>query len=1216
MSSDYSPYQEALFQFNENVYLCAGAGSGKTSALVKMYLSLISGTSSFNEPIPLEQIVAITFTEKAAAEMKRRVREALEQRLVECSGKGIWEERLRKLERAQIKTIHSFCAGILREHAVEASIDPLCGILNDHEATGALEEIIHRVVVDGLDGKDSLVHRLVYHYGFSGGVQRGGLKDLLRRIGQEVDSAGMSGATLERLRRENSARAEQVLSSTISSVEKDLEWLLSLAQEKAMKKSKKYSTLEELQRHYQMVVGMEGAVLIEKAEALLRLKVYLSGRWPAMVSEVIQNLTQGFSVMREAYYQLQGDECVKGFQKTLEKVINCYRQWKADRGVVDFDDLQVKVRDLLKGNRKVRRELKNRFRVVMLDEFQDTNGIQKEIVYYLCEDLSGEAPVTGDDTYEDTITLHPKKLCIVGDPKQSIYQFRGADVTVFLEMQAALEEREIQGTRIFLKENFRSHKGIVEFANCFFNVLMKGGEESYEIDFTPDDHQEHQRPLHEEGPRVELITIARGEGSEEKRRVEASALSRRILEMVQPYSTVAVYEKTQGGEERRKAHPEFSDIALLFRRFTHIKLYEHELRRRNIPYYVVKGRGFFGCQEIKDMINFLTYLEGENDEVALVGILRSPLVGVSDETLYWLLRGVEKEKRPLPFMQLEESYVKVMNKINYVDNCKLKSFIRFFNGLKGKKDRLTYAELMEYVLKGTHYDAIMLTTFQGEQKVANIRKLIELSRSLSKRESGVLRDFIMHLSKLVEEDSIEPEAQTSLENANVVRLMTIHQAKGLEFPIVFLPDIGHTLRRGSDYIVFDESKGIALRCFDEHRDEYESTMVYREITEMRRKRDAAESKRLLYVAATRARDYLVLSGERPAGGERECWRTWLDQFLVLHPGYVHVVREEESGEIPLPQEQSLYLVDQGYQRLEEVKVTKGSEVEARADKILMQSCCSTPYPIEAFSLSATALSEYLVCPRRFYYLHYLGVDEKVMHRCEGNWSGCGTSHENVVTKLSSVERGILVHCVLEHINFKLTSHKKREQVDTLLRARGYSLERSDIAEVREGIVAFLESELGMALSHVRDEHLYKEIPFWLSVRGDSAPRTIILQGVMDLLFRDRSGVWTIVDYKYSAGEMLERERYSIQLLTYALSVAKQCKADTVKTLIQVIGGRGGSVEEYTYTKGELKDFEQKVIAHVQAIATIEHEGTLRREEAGRRSDCRDIKCVYGRVCTS
>ncbi len=1217
MGSYSSVNRESLFQFDGNICLCAGAGSGKTSALVNMYLALISGDTSFNEPVPIEQIVAITFTEKAAAEMKKRVRDAIEQKIFESEEKTFWEDRLRRLERAHIKTIHSFCAGILRENPVEAAIDPGFAILDDYEASEALEQIVHGIAMEGLESKKPVVERLIYDYGFSGYNQVSGLKDFLKRLCPEVYSSGLGWDKIDQMKEKNYQRAEKLLSSEMHSLEENMEKLIALIKQGAIKKStKSFSYIEELIRNYHNITNNRGDELVKRGGSLLELENCVKGNWPVAVREIKKNLEEIFALMKGAYYQLLSSEYLDGFQQMLKKVDQHYQNWKLQRGVLDFDDLQIKTRDILKHNRKIRKELKDRFKVIMLDEFQDTNGIQKEIVYYLSEDLGEESLLSEQDLYKDKISLHPKKLYIVGDPKQSIYRFRGADVTVFLDMQSELGREGAKGRSVSFSENFRSHKGIVEFSNRFFSYVMSGGKEGYEINFNHDDHQEYQRDLEDEGPRVELIKISRGEGSEQKRKIEASAISRRILEIVQPESSITVYERDGNGGEKRKPRPEFSDIAILFRRFTHIKLYERELRRRNIPYYVVKGRGFFGCQEIKDIVNFLKYLDGENDDVALVGILRSPLVGISDETLYWIFKGIKKGRRHFNIVDFSEKYIKVRSKISDVDVDKTSEFIDIFNRLKDKKDRLFPAELIERILSATHYDSIMLTTFQGEQKVANIRKLIELSRDFARKETGLLRDFITYLLKLVEEDAIEPEAQTSLENADVVKLMTIHQAKGLEFPVVFLPDMGHSLRQGFDRILFDESKGLALKLYQDSKGNFESTMVYKEITELHNKREYAESKRLFYVAATRARDYLVLSGEKPEKRSTECWRIWLDKFLEQQPQWVREVQEEDIGELSPPQGKSLYQFDQGYEKIREVKVEKNIDTEELTRKILQQSCFYKAFPVEEFCITVTALSEYMVCPQRFYYMQYLGIDERMVNYSDEGGKRVLKGQDKTIQKLSSLEKGNLVHFVLKYIEFQLDLDKKRKAIDKLFLSQGILSGSDEVEKLKRGITAFLSSDLGVVLSQMREEQIFREIPFMLKLEDEDSSFTVVVQGIIDLLYRDFEGVWTVVDYKYSAGREIDRERYKIQLMAYALSVAKRMKSDKVKVIIKVIEEGDVTPQEWRLEENDLKNFEQQIIAVTNEIAKRQVEGTSTLWTRRESRDCRYLDCVYQKRCNA
>jgi ATP-dependent helicase/nuclease subunit A len=1204
--------RESVFQFDQNTCLCAGAGSGKTSALVTMYCSLISGESSFGEPVPLERIVAITFTEKAAAEMKKRVRETLEHKLKEAQDQAIWKEHLRRLEWAPIKTIHSFCAGIIREFSLETGVDPAFTVLDDFEAQELLEQVIHEVVMKGLFQQDPIVSQLVYHYGFSRTHYVDGLKEFLQRLSRKVYASGLGWQQIHQMVEENHQQADAYFLKAVHAIIEDCENLSEVLYTGGIKQSAKcYADLETLVKSLQTLMDIwEGATLLERGDSLIALRHYIKGRWPNVVAPLKKNLESRLREVEMAYYQLLNREQLDGFQEVLKQVTWRYEQWKMKRGVLDFDDLQIKTRNVLRHDRTIREKLKERFKVIMVDEFQDTNQVQKEIVYYLSEENRSASPVSEDNA----IRLHPRKLYIVGDPKQSIYCFRGADVTVFLELQSELAGAKNGGKNLFLCENFRSHRGLISFFNSFFNFIMRDGKEHYEINFEEDDHQDYQRESADTGPCVELITVQGEKSRDQQRRREAIAVSKRILEVVQPGSDIVIYERDDGGREIPKAHPDFSDIAILFRRFTHIKLYERELRRREIPYYVVKGRGFFGCQEVKDILNFLKYLDGESDSVALVGLLRSPLVGISDETFYMLLRGIPRNDRPITVGMIKEQLSRVSSKLTQEDRHVLSLFLGIFSQLKNVKNRLAPAELIERIIEHAHYEAVLLTTFQGEQKVANVRKLIELARRFSKRETGLLRDFIAYLTELVERDLLEPEAQTTLENANVVKLMTIHQAKGLEFPLVFLPDMGHSIHQQSDRIVFDEEKGLAATYYRTSSESYEETLAHREIKELSQKKDHAESKRLLYVAVTRARDYLILSGERPARQGGVCWRKWLDQFLERNQELVRIVPDHTIGERSSPKRTSIYENDRGYQHLKRVSVKDSKKKEALIRPILKQSCFHSDFPTEKLRLSVTELSEYMVCPKRYYYRYGMGVEEGIVDTdsaCHGSPVWNSTQRKPMI---SSLDKGNVAHFILKHINFTGDLDQKRLEIDELLVRQGLPPSGSEMEGLKEHIIAFLENDLGRVLLQSDERFVLREMPFHMRLHDQPGSFTVLVQGAVDLVYQDPQGIWNVVDYKYSSGREIDKERYTVQLMIYALAVMKQVKAETIQLTISVLENDEFPLTRWHVTWDEVDRVAEQIVKCAHEITRMQGDNSEEMNVLSRVNVCHRQECFYRTRC--
>ena len=629
---------------------------------------------------------------------------------------------------------------------------------------------------------------------------------------------------------------------------------------------------------------------------------------------------------------------------------------------------------------------------------------------------------------------------------------------------------------------------------------------------------------------------------------------------------------------------------------------------------MLKGRGFFACQEVKDILNFLKYLEGESDSIALVGLLRSPLVGLSDETLYMLLRGIPRDNRPITARMIEEQLSRVARKLTPEDRDVLALFLSLFSQLKNIKDRLAPAELIERIIEHTYYEAVLLTTFQGEQKVANVRKLIELARRFSRRETGLLRDFIAYLKDLVERDLLEPEAQTTLENANVVRLMTIHQAKGLEFPVVFLPDMGHVVHQQSDRIVFDEEKGLAATYYRASSESYEETMTHREIKELNQKKDHAESKRLLYVAVTRARDYLVLSGEKPSRKGGACWREWLDTFLQHNQELVRIVYDHTIGERSASKGTSIYENDRGYQRLNQVAVKNSEKNEALTGPIIKQSCFHPDCPTEKLSLSVTELSEYMVCPRRYYYRYGMGLEEGIVDTDSTSNGSPVWNNSQGKSIMSSLDRGNAAHFILKYINFTGDLKQKRLELDELLMRQGLLPSGSEMEVFKENIIAFLENDLGRVLSHSREEAVLREMPFHMRLHDQPDSFTVLIHGAVDLVYQDPKGMWNVVDYKYSSGREIDKERYKIQLMIYALAVMKQVKTDRVQLTISVLEGDDFPLKLWHVTRDEVDRFAQQIVKCGSEITQMQGGNSAEATVLPAVDDCHRKECVYRSRC--
>ncbi|MCK5557443.1 MAG: UvrD-helicase domain-containing protein, partial [Candidatus Hydrogenedentes bacterium] len=387
-----------------------------------------------------------------------------------------------------------------------------------------------------------------------------------------------------------------------------------------------------------------------------------------------------------------------------------------------------------------------------------------------------------------------KRLFVVGDAKQSIYKFRGADVSVFRETEGKIRET---GCIVNLDRTFRARPKIVSFVNDFFDEVMgtAGTRTLYEAEYVP---LIANRTTVSDRAEVEFLLVGSTDSEntlEESRYDEAKLIARRIQKMVQDEECL-VCEEADGSERVRPAR--YGDIALLFRAMTNISTYEKALREHGIPYYLTSGGGFYGRQEIKDVICFLKVLENADDEVALAGVLRSPMFGLSDDALYWLKR----DRKPL-FESIELGH----DQINEADREKLASAARIVSELRGMKDRYSISRLITEIVNRTGYLWVLRTMFLGKQKVSNARKLAETARDIEGRGIFTLRDFVNYVNELVTQEIREGEAVIEEEKSDVVKVTTIHKAKGLEYPVVFVADLSHGTADGQRAPVLLHPKG-------------------------------------------------------------------------------------------------------------------------------------------------------------------------------------------------------------------------------------------------------------------------------------------------------------------------------------------------------------------------------------------------------------------------
>jgi ATP-dependent helicase/nuclease subunit A len=817
---DPTPQQRAAIDARDtSVVLSSGAGCGKTFVLINRYLSHLK-----RDGVSVGEIVAITFTDRAARQMRDRIRIAITEELNANPEDPVWLKHLRDLETASVQTIHSFCGDLLRQFAYAAEIDPsfevLEEVLTDNLRADSLRDTLQSLLTANTpEGAD--LAELVILFGWTATV--GAVRELL----YERDIAGWTAWC----NRTATDIAEQWLDARKALLPRWIAYLCA-ASPKIAHLVKLFETIEcrgpEMQANVRKV--LEGLPNLAKAENLeaaveelceaAKVGTERAKAWPDEATyKIVQVAMTEFRGALKDKLALFIDEpenieaaVVIGqrFLRVAMVVAAAYQTSKAKAGVLDFQDLLVLARNLLRDRPEVTQALQQRYRFLLLDEMQDTDPVQIELVRLLCG-----------------VGIEHNKLFAVGDAKQSIYRFRGAEVALFDELrQSVPPEGRLQLTR-----NYRSQPGILKFVNALCSKRFEGYEPL-----------EPSRNAVGTGACVEFLWAVPGATPQAKESVadirarEGDAIARRINDLL--------------ADPTRPVKP--GDIVLLFRSMSNVATYEAALRNHGLDYYLVGGRAFFAQQEIYDLLNLLRALENPDDSLALAGTLRSPFACLSDDAL--VLIGIHPEGL-WAGLHDAESVARLED-----DDRQAAERIRDLLGKwRRQKDRLPIARLIGLVFDDTGYDAAMQFEFLGDRKLANLWKLIDMARTFDRSGLFGLADFIARLGDLVTNQPREEQAATQPENADVIRIMSIHQAKGLEFPVVIVPDLAAQGRGGSSSAArWDRELGCLARPPDEDPPlftDFGSRLgqAMEEVAEWR------EDLRILYVACTRAEDLLILS---------------------------------------------------------------------------------------------------------------------------------------------------------------------------------------------------------------------------------------------------------------------------------------------------------------------------------------------------------------------
>ena len=822
-----TPHQSKAINIEKSISLTANAGSGKTFVLAQRYLEIILHTS-----IPISKVAAITFTEKAAGELYKRISEELNKPLLSASDSEDREkiEKVRKqLVSAKISTIHSFCIDLLKEYPVEASVDANFVPVSEQKSNEFLDLSIEKVL-KGMLGSPT---------------QQDDIKILIRLLGSKINlkkelvNLAAKRKNVFTLENKFNSLSENELADYLFQFFKDHlkiifefelpEVVTSLKKinEKVLKNNNSNETaisaksilaqIENSEDEIDKLISfmkLRGLILTQNGE--VRKRSYLESSFRGDEDATIRAVENFFEQLKEIEFdgnhksiEVELSKYIKVILRVFQLVLLEYENKKNELGVLDFEDILLKTKELLKV-KSVQKSLFNKFEYILVDEYQDTNEIQYEIFLPLLDYLKSG------------------NLFIVGDEKQSIYRFRDAELKVFSETKSDIQKFYGEGSLLTLPDSFRMGPAICLFVNKLFKILFNNPRAIYNEVESSDLICARSDSF--EG-KVEFL-FASGENGNE---VEPELIAKRIIKLKL---------------ENKDRLSEWNDIAVLVRKRASFTELQKAFIKYKIPFNIVGGTGFYQQQSISDVYNYFAFLFNDKDDGALVGILRSPFFFTSDTEIFRLsfLEGEtywEKLKAASTFDKLWKTKYDLINKNRQLVN------------------KVTIPFLLRKILNETNFITAIASRPDGDQQISNLNKLLSLTIEFFNEGFNTLYDYISFLNNSISRS--EDEAQAAIDSGkNGVNLLTIHQAKGLEFSAVILykcDDTTPTNKVKSRTITIDKNFGLLTKVpiNDDFFGTFHSAPIVGIYNFIEAKKEYSELKRLLYVGLTRAKDFLFIS---------------------------------------------------------------------------------------------------------------------------------------------------------------------------------------------------------------------------------------------------------------------------------------------------------------------------------------------------------------------
>ena len=1147
--------QRVIDARNQNLLVSAGAGAGKTAVLVERMMKRILDKEN---PVDVDRFLLVTFTKAAAYEMRERIGETLEKKLKEEVANEFLAKQLSLLPNAQIMTIDSFCYQLVKSHFLKVGLDPNFRIGDASELTIIKEKAIKEVLEEAYEAKSPEFFAFVES--FVAGKKDTVLEEMIETLYEYCSSDPRPKEWLY--------KAKELFDIAPVEELKELPWIqfcMDYAKDRLEEAKELEGMILELADHpggpyaYKTTVQEDLQILEdlsfisdfdEMVEALKGVKFpTLARKKPDMLEEYVnlakeirENVKKIVKNIKECLFfktLAQIEEEIKNLAPVMKGYIDvCLRfcerllELKQEKNCYDFSDIEHFALEILiesydeKGNiqkSEIARELSDYYAEIMIDEYQDSNYIQEYILAAIAKTGEGQ-----------------RNRFMVGDVKQSIYKFRMAKPEIFMNKYHDYKNSDENGELIELKDNFRSRLSLLEDVNHIFKSIMKEKLGGIEYDDKVALSTGFPYPPTEEkvGGNTELCVVLKNEEDEEsKNELEARMIAGKIKELLFGDSPQYVYDKKQNAY--RKAS--YKDIVILLRSLKGWgEVIEEVLIEEGIPCFTDSSKGYFQTMEVKTMLAFLNIIDNRYLDIDLVTVLKSPIAGLNSNDLAEI-KIFSKEEKNLSFYERMERYGE--QKEDELSG-KIRQFIALLEEIKGEKEVLSLGELVHFCYEKTGYLYYIKAMEKGEIREGNLYFLLEKAKAFEKTEKGDLFHFLSYMKKIREHDMDFGEAKLLGEEEDVVRIMSIHKSKGLEFPICFVSGLGRNFNQ------MDLRKNVVI-----HPDFYLAAFVYH-IKERVKEKSAlrsifnkhlqlenlAEEIRILYVALTRGREKLILTGclnkmtaelteciqkmqgkEEGLGteffalkevslSELEFQTSFLDWILSVLSKDVGNYQVSVCSKEDLLKEELQDIVKETV-RWNEIEDYIISEKEGKLWEE-KQKELSFQYP---FYQETIQKGKYTVSELKKLSMH---TEEEEYFFEQEEDSVPYPSFFSPKEEISAAKRGTLVHKIYELLDFKVIY-----SMEDLKRKIGILIQEGKIPKEIQSLVSFsslyriFETDLGKRMICADlEQKLHKEAQFMIGVPMSQIngikenQEMVLVQGVIDLYFEEEDGL-VLLDYK-------------------------------------------------------------------------------------------------------